>query len=352
MEFDAASQKLFCPFCDTRIRVEDYVNPHAAPPEQTPAQAAASQQAMQENAVNGGWAAGETDGMRVYSCGSCGAQIISSEVTGSMSCPFCGNNVVAGEQFSGDLRPNVVLPFQKTREEAIAAYKSYVNNKRLLPKVFFEQNHIDRIRGLYIPYWLYDASVDVDVAFEGTKVSTWADRDYSYTKTTFYQIERAGIDSFERVPHDASKEMPDEMMESLEPFDYSKAVPFNTGYLAGFDASRYDVAAADVKPRILERMQHSVTEDVRGTVSGYATLSMTKSHIEMRKISNQYALYPIWLLETTWQNHHYLFAMNAQSGKFVGELPVSKGRAAIYYLLFGSVFTLIASLVAAAIIYL
>ncbi|MBQ7679046.1 MAG: hypothetical protein IJT34_04265, partial [Butyrivibrio sp.] len=132
----------------------------------------------------------------------------------------------------------------------------------------------------------------------------------------------------------------------------SKAVPFNAGYLAGFDASRYDVAAADVKPRILERMQHSVTEDVRGTVSGYATLSMTKSHIETRKISNQYALYPIWLLETTWQNHHYLFAMNAQSGKFVGELPVSKGRAAIYYLLFGSAFTLIASLVAAAIIYL
>ena len=342
MEFDAASQRLHCPFCETQIRVEDYVAPGHKPESDTASQADASH----------GWSEGETEGMRVYSCGSCGAEIISSETTGSMSCPFCGNNVVAGEQFSGDLKPDYVLPFQKTKEEAIAGYKSFISGKRLLPKVFSAQNHIDKIRGIYIPYWIYDASIDADFAFEGTKVRTWSDGKFMYTDTSFYQVERKGRDRFERVPNDASREMPDEMMESLEPFDHAKAVPFNSGYLAGYDANRYDVAAADVRPRILERVQTSVIQDIRESVQGYATLSMTRSHMETAELSNKYALYPVWLLETTWQDQHYLFAMNGQSGKFVGELPVSKGRAAVYYLLMGGLFTLLFSAITMAIIYL
>ena len=94
------------------------------------------------------------------------------------------------------------------------AYSGYVRSKKLLPKVFFEQNHIDEIKGVYVPFWLYNATENYFGTFEGTKVRTWSDSRYHYTETSFFDIERAGAQDFENVPVDGSKEMPDDLMES------------------------------------------------------------------------------------------------------------------------------------------
>ena len=332
MEFNAKDQMLSCPYCDTKIKVGDYKAPRE------------KEQEADARADSNEWNAEEMQGMVVYSCQSCGGEIIGSEEEGSFTCPFCSNNVVVKDKFSGSLRPDYVIPFKHDKEDAMKAYSGYVKGKLLLPKVFSAENHVDKIRGIYIPYWLYDATVNGDYNFTCTKVRTWSDSDYNYTETKYYDVQRSGTESFSHVPHDASKEMPDDLMESIEPFDFSGAVSFNSGYLAGFMANKYDISAQEAQPHVLERATNTLESDIRNTVSNYSTTTTASKNNSVKSVSHKYALYPVWLLNTSWKGKNFLFAMNGQTGKFVGNLPVSIPKAILLYLLSTFGFTLLSIL--------
>lgn len=333
MEFNTQSQMLSCPFCDTKIKVSDYKAPRK------------EEQDKDAKADSNEWNAEELNGMVVYSCQSCGGEIIASENEGSLTCPFCSNNVVVKEKFSGDLRPDYVIPFKHDKKAAMNAYSNYVKGKLLLPGVFYEQNHIDKIRGIYIPYWLYDATIDANYNFDATKIRTWSDGNYNYTETKHYDVIREGTESFSNVPHDASKEMPDDLMESIEPYDFKEAVPFNSGYLAGFLANRYDVAFKDTEKHVVDRMKNSVESEIQSTVSKYTTSRIRTSNQNVKELTHKYALYPVWLLNTTFKGKSYLFAMNGQSGKFVGNLPASVPKSLVLFFTSGTAFTLLSILV-------
>lgn len=320
MAFDAQTQMLKCEYCDTQIKVSDYVAPHKPGPEATAANE---------------WQASETEGMYVYSCQSCGGEIIADETLGASQCPFCGNNVVMKDKFEGGLKPDYIIPFRKTKEDAMNTYRNYVKGKALLPKVFSAENHIDKIRGIYIPYWLYDSDLQADIAYEATKIKSWSDGDYNYTDTSYFEVLRSGSESFEHVPVDASKEMPDDLMESIEPFDFNDVQPFNGGYLAGFLANKYDVEEGASRERARQRVKQQISYDFRNTVRGYSTVREVNKNIRERSFSHKYALYPVWILNTTWRDNHYMFAMNGQTGKFLGNLPSDKRLAIKYYLAFG-----------------
>ena len=113
-------------------------------------------------------------------------------------------------------------------------------------------------------------------------------------------------------------------MESIEPYDFSQAVDFQTAYLSGFLADRYDVQADDVVGRINERVKHSAEQAFSSTVNGYSSVVTEHSNIQIDNGKSKYALLPVWILNTTWQGNQYTFAMNGQTGKFVGNLPVDK----------------------------
>ncbi len=320
MEFNPKSQKLKCPFCDSEFDVKDYVANH-------------NSNSTGESAENYSTQATDKDDtpMFIYSCGSCGGEILATESLGSMKCPFCSNNVVVKEKFTGKFTPDYIIPFTKTKDDAMKAYSGYVKSKKLLPKVFADQNHIDEIKGIYVPFWLFSATENYSASFEGTKIKTWSDSRYNYTETSYYNIERAGSEKFEHVPEDGSKEMPDDLMESIEPFDRSAMVPFNMGYLAGFLANKYNVTAEEDKGKALDRMKATATTNFRNTVVGYNSLRTLNESCTSSNESNKYALYPVYILNTSWKGNNYLFAMNGQTGKFVGNLPVSYSQAAKYY---------------------
>ena len=268
------------------------------------------------------WGNGETDNMRVYSCKSCGGQIIGDANLGATSCPYCGNPVVMMGQFSGALRPDLVIPFKLDKEAAKAAYQKHIQGKKLLPKVFAAQNHIDEIKGIYVPFWMFDADADARIRYKATKVKEWSDSEYNYKETSYYSVVRGGELSFESVPVDGSSKMEDELMESIEPFQIKDAVDFQTAYLAGYLANRYDVDHTQCKDRALERMRTSAESAFRNTVKGYTGVSTAASHVTWAKAKISYALYPVWMLSTQWNGKVYQFAMNGQTGKFVGDLPL------------------------------
>ncbi len=333
MEFNPKTQKIKCPFCDSEFDVKDYVANHNSNSEGVSAEEAGTQnQTTDEN----------SQPLYVYSCGSCGGEILATESLGSLKCPFCSNNIVVKEKFDGQFKPDFIIPFKHTREDAMNAYKGYVKSKKLLPKVFFDENHIDELKGVYVPFWLYNATENYQGSFDATKVRTWTDSDYRYTETSYYAVDRAGSEQFEWVPVDGSKEMPDDLMESLEPFDRSAMVPFNMGYLAGFFANKYNVSAEEDRGRAIDRMRTSTTNDFRRTISGYNTLTPRSENISSLEESVKYALYPVYLLNTSWEGNNYLFAMNGQTGKFVGNLPFSMKQALKYYFPIAGIVTVIA----------
>ncbi len=319
IEFNSGLQKLKCPYCDTEfdpeaLRAQDEVLKNEQPDEM-------NWQTAQESA----WTQEETDSMRVYVCKSCGGEIVAEETTGATSCPYCGNPVVMAGAFSGALRPDYVLPFKLDKQAAKAAFAAHLKGKRLLPKVFSSEAHIDKIQGLYVPFWLFDADADADLRYHATRVRTWSDSRYDYTETSHFSVLRSGDLGFDRVPVDGAGKMPDTLMESIEPYDYSQLVDFQTAYLAGYLADKYDMTAEQCIPRANERIKRSTEEAFRETVKGYATVRPEHSTIRLTNGKTHYALMPVWVMHTSWRGQEYLFAMNGQTGKFVGNLPVDKG---------------------------
>ncbi len=316
--FDSSVQKMKCPYCDTEFDMETL---------QSYDNVLQNEQAddMKWDTTAGNeWQPGETEGLRVYACKSCGGEIVGDETTAATSCPFCGNPVVMMGQFSGALKPDYVIPFKYDKKQAIAALKKHYGGKRLLPKVFSQQNHIDEVKGVYVPVWLFDADVNANIRYKATKVRTWSDSNYYYTETSFYAVTRGGTIGFERVPVDGSTKMDDALMESIEPFNFNEAVDFQTAYLAGYFADKYDVDSEQSVIRANERIRQSTADAFASTVRGYTTVEPVSSGIALSNGVAKYALYPVWLLNTTWNGNKYSFAMNGQTGKLVGDLPLDK----------------------------
>ena len=190
------------------------------------------------------WGA-EADGMKAYSCPSCGAELICDASTAATSCPYCGNPTVVPGQFAGTLKPDFVIPFKLSREDAIRKLKKHYRGKVFLPKSFSKENHLQEIQGVYVPFWLFDGQAEGSVDYEGRVVHVYKSGDYEITETAHYDVRRGGSIAFEKVPVDASSKMPDDHMDSIEPYNYAELKPFSTAYLPGFLADKYDVGGAE-----------------------------------------------------------------------------------------------------------
>lgn len=319
--FDSSVQKMKCPYCDTEFEMDAL----KAQDEVLKQEQEQTEDMSWDTGAGSDWQPGETEGMRVYTCKSCGGEIVGDANTGATACPYCGNPVVMSGAFAGALRPDLVIPFKLDKEAAKKAFAKHLQGKRLLPKAFKDQNHIDEIKGIYVPFWLFNAEADADLRYRATRVHTWSDSNYNYTETQYFSVLRSGSLAFDNVPVDGSTKMADDLMQSIEPFDLRDAVDFQTAYLAGYLADKYDVTAEESIDRANQRIRESTEDAFRGTVQGYATVMPEHSNLRLKNGRAKYALYPVWLLNTSWQGKKYTFAMNGQTGKFVGNLPMDKG---------------------------
>ena len=318
LDCNPSAKEASCPSCGAEFEMEALMSYAAQKAEK-------KQDSMNWDTQAGGqWQQGETEGLRVYGCKTCGGEIVADETTGATQCPYCGNPVVMTGHFAGTLKPDLVIPFKVDKKAAIAALQNHYKGKRLLPKVFKDQNHIEEVKGLYVPVWLFDADADASVEYEATKIRTWSDSEYNYTETRHYAVIRGGGIGFENVPVDGSTKMDDALMESIEPFDISGAVPFQAAYLPGYLADKYDVDADTSISRANERIKHSTEEAFRATVQGYTSVTPVESNINLQNGRARYALFPVWILNTDWMGKKFTFAINGQTGKIAGDLPLDK----------------------------
>ena len=338
LHFVGSSGKLECDYCGANYDVAEIEALYAEKEEK----AAAAQQAAEEKAAAGKEASADggdwdTSGfsddwgeegahMKAYSCPSCGAELICDESTAATSCPYCGNPTVVPGQFSGELKPDYILPFKLSREDAIKALKEHYKGKIFLPKTFTDENHVQEIRGVYVPFWMFDGKAEGDAHYQATRSRTYTSGDYEITETRHFDVYRAGRVTFEKVPVDASSKMPDDHMDSIEPYDYKGLKSFSTAYLPGFLADKFDVPVEQCRERADKRCEGTFAAALRRTVKHYDTCTVKELNVNLKRGKVHYALMPVWMLNTKWKGKDFLFAMNGQTGKLVGDLPVSWGK--------------------------
>lgn len=328
LRFAEGSGKLECEYCGGCFDVSEI---EALYREQE-AEAAQTQE-WDTSGISEDWGQ-DAAGMRACVCPSCGAELICEETTAATSCPYCGNNTILMGQFSGALKPDYVLPFKLDKEAAVKALKNHYGKKLFLPKAFSEDSHLEEVKGIYVPFWLLDMEVDADCSFHATRSHITRQGDYRVTITRHYNVRRAGTVSFARIPVDGSRKMPDAYMDAMEPFDYRELKPFSTAYLPGYLADKFDVSSDEGIIRAEIRCRNSAKEAMRQDAAGYETLVPNSSSVQLRRGKVHYALMPVWTLHTKWQGKDYLFMMNGQTGKMVGDLPISKKK---YWGLFAAI---------------
>ena len=324
LHFGGGSGQLECDFCGAKFDVAVIERLYAD--KDRKAAAAGTDSQWDLSMTGGNWSAEEAANMRGYICPSCAAEIICDATTSATSCLYCGNPTVVPGQFTGQLRPDYVVPFKLDKEAAVAALKNYYKGKKFLPKTFADTNHINEIRGIYVPFWLFDGESDATMRFLGTRIHKHKQGEYEVTQTEHYRITREGRIAFRKVPVDGSSKMPDAHMDAVEPFDYGELKQFSPAYLPGFLAEKYDVDMKTSGERADKRIRTSTERAFMSSATGYVTLNTEFSRIDLKRGDVKYALMPVYMLSTKWNGKDHLFAMNGQTGRLIGDLPIDRGR--------------------------
>ncbi len=340
ISFDSTTQSLVCPYCHNEFDIEAVKDFNEAEIE-----ASNAHEPSWDDYTGKGeeWKEGEE--LNIYTCSSCAGEIVADTTTAATLCPYCGSPVIMSGKLSGSFRPDYVIPFAVNRAQAQAGFNQFMKKKPLLPSDFKARHTLDKIEGVYVPFWLYDCDTSSHIRYRATRIRTWSDSNYVYTKTSHYLLTRAGRLSFAGVPADGSSKMDDTYMEAIEPFDYRGLVNFEMPYLAGFTAEKYDVDSKDASYHANERIKISTLEQFRATTLGYNTVNTQSANIRLINGSTKYALIPVWVLNTTYEGKKYTFAMNGQTGKFVGELPISTKKSIGWFSIVAGATALVGTLI-------
>lgn len=266
-----------------------------------------------------------------YHCESCGAELIADETTTATFCVYCRNPVVIKEKFKGVFEPKYVIPFKVTKQEAENIYREWMNKRLFAPKSFKNDAEIEKITGIYAPFWLFDCEVDADISGTGTKISSWRTGNTEYTKTQHFHVERSGHVHYEKVPVDSATKLDDTFMKLIEPFDYNELKEFSMHYLTGFMAERYDVEVTDSEKVMQTRVEEFAKNRVRETINGYNSFNMTSNVERLSNVISHYGLLPVYVLVNKFKDKEHLFIINGQTGKVVGETPIDPKRQLLFF---------------------
>ncbi|MDV7721631.1 TFIIB-type zinc ribbon-containing protein [Enterococcus faecium] len=274
--------------------------------------------------------ADNTAAMDLFLCPNCGAEIVTDATTAATYCYYCHNPVVLSGRLSGEFLPNKVLPFDVEKEEAINRFLAWTKKKWFVPKAFFNKDQIDKLTGVYFPYWATDAEVDGAMQANGTVIRIWRIGDIEYTETKQFAVSRAGKLSFKELVKNAlSKNTQQKMVEGVQPFPLDKAIDFKSQYLAGFQAEKRDIEYEAIKSQIQSELKDYSEKLLKDTANGYTTLTGVRTSASITNEVNNYVLLPVWLV--TYRSNDsskkvYYYAMNGQTGKVSGVLPISQKK--------------------------
>lgn len=340
LEFSPSKQAFTCKYCQSDFTEEALKAVYDQVEQEAQATADQSAETLRSEKDTDAF----VNGTNLYTCSSCGAQIIADAETSATFCYYCHSPIVLAGRLTGEFCPAWVLPFSVDHETAVSAFKSWVKKKSFLPNSFKSESTLEKISGVYVPFWLTNTDAYSDISGIGKKVRTWTAGDYHYTETKEFTVHRAGYVPFRGVPADGSKKIEDALMDAIEPFPYAKMKPFSMKYLSGFMAQKYDDTYEEVTPRIEARIKKGSEDALERDIHGYTSVVIANRTTQLTNVQHDYVLLPVWFLNYKYHGKDYSFAINGQTQKIAGSLPVSGFKigilAALLFLIFGFLITL------------
>lgn len=328
LEFNALTQNFTCHFCGSAYSDSEIKEINRRESEEAEARynsESCSKEQSDEFAEHN----------NLYSCPSCGAGIITDETTASAFCHYCNSPVILVGKLTGDFRPDYIIPFKRTKEDAIEGFKAWCGKRRFVPKGFkSEERVMSELKAVYVPFWLADCLVDGDYEAECTKSTSSRMGDTITTHHRVYDVVRRGSVVCSGVPADGSSKANDTLMENIEPFNYDEIIDFDMSYLSGHTAEKYDVGKDEIQARIVTRVTEEAETLFKSTIERYSSTKKERKNFRAANIKWKYALLPVWFLSYTYRGKVYCYAMNGQTGKFGGELPLDKKK---MYLVSGAI---------------
>lgn len=308
LKFSPTKQKWVCEYCGSEFTLEELQKYKNASSEEV-------------NQKNENIKEVKVESCDLYRCNSCGAEILADPNTTATFCVYCGNTAILKERIQNSRVPDFIIPFQKVKEDATSAFLDLVKHKPLVPRTFKSRKNIDKITGVYIPFWAYDFDVDGTVHFKCVDIHTWSDYYQSYTKTDTYDVVCEGSMNFDKVLADGSSRFPDDLMDSLEPFDYKDLTEYNHAYLSGFLSEKYDVLEEQAIERAKNRTLNTTVSLFKERVR-HQQKSAVKNELNLNNVKSNYILLPVFMVNIKYRDKMYTFAMNGQTGKIIGDLPL------------------------------
>lgn len=330
LSFLPGKKNVTCEYCGTEFEVAAIEEMFQTQNEMAAAAEEAQQTKWETENAGDEWTSDEAAALKALTCSSCGAELVCDENTMATECVYCGNPTMIPKRFDGKLKPDYVIPFKKTKADAVEALKNFYKGHYLLPDNFTANNRVEAIQPMYVPFWLFDSQINAQAEFRAKKVRRYDSGNMIVTETKVYNCQRVAKMGFEKIPVDGSKKMDDAYMESIEPFNYAELVPFSTAYLTGYLADKYDVDAENCAPRADKRVENSAVDVLRSSVKDFNSVDLVNAAVVKDVGKVIYALVPVWILTTRYQDKPYTFMMNGQTGKVVGSLPFDSGKAFKY----------------------
>lgn len=264
------------------------------------------------------------EALNEYSCPSCGATVVADLNTTADFCAYCGNPVILKGRISGEIKPNLIIPFKVSKLQAQDALKNFLKKKKFVPRSFFDQANLDKVTGVYHPFWEMDADTDSSINATATTTNVWVSGNKRYTKTNFFSVYRRGEIHFEDISVNALKDADKQLLEGVLPYPIKEHKPFAMEYLSGFLAKKYDLERKDVEGEARGKMYEYAGQILKDTIHGYDTVKIDKQSVVVNHATWDYTLLPIWVLAYRHHDKVYTFAVNGVTGKVFGEIPLSK----------------------------
>jgi DNA-directed RNA polymerase subunit RPC12/RpoP len=277
----------------------------------------------------------ETREVLTVKCNACAAETTLPPNITAAACPYCGVNIVATAVAHTGIMPQALLPFHVTRDQALGCFRGWINSLWFAPRALQREVLADnRFTGLYVPFWTYDS--DTTSFYRGERGDDyWVTEHYTtmengkmvtrtrqVRRTRWTSVSGTVWNQFDDVLVLASRSLPRDKADKLEPWDLPALVPYRDDYLAGFRAERYAIDLQEgfevAKSMMVETIQATIRADIGGDHQRIHAVKSVYANVTFKHI-----LLPVWLSAYRYKQKLYQFMVNARTGEVQGERPWS-----------------------------
>lgn len=341
LQFNPETQKFLCEYCYSEFTDKEVQERYAEREQQQTRDEREVERAEKKKAEAQQGADNGEEYAVSYTCPSCGAEVITTSTTAATQCVYCQNPIVLGGRLSDEFKPDTVIPFAIDKKKAVDVFLNMCKKRWFLPKGFTSSKQFEKMQGVYFPYWYVDEQMRSSVSATGKKERTWTSGNRRYTETSTYRLYRTGDIMIQNVAESAlrvteensvkadikvSQKTKQEMLNCVHPFDLSKEIPFSMSYLSGFQAEKRDISQQDLTAKVAQRMDDYAKTLLENTMSGYSGVSIDNYNDETFDQNWRYSLLPVWIVTYKFNGEILPFAINGQTGKTYGKLPIAIGK--------------------------